>query len=931
MMHGIMLLRTTRSLHLRLWVVIGMACLPVFLMSFFDYRERRQDAITALESEVSRMLTAARLTEDAALRSMQQTFRIMARADNLQSLDPQDCSGLAQRLLQSMEDFANLGAVLPDGTVFCSASPNSGRISVADRVWFQDALASDGITSGEFLLGRISGKPGMVFGYPVRDGQGQLKAVLFASIQLGWFDKLIAEFKLPEGWNAFLLSDTGTVLSYHPAAGRPSQADQEPAGAAPFLRALKEGRRLSELEGLDGNRRMYGIGAPRFSKTPLLVAIGAPLDRTVARIDQGFWWRILLMAGIALVSALTARFYIYGLIESWTGQIGAALDKVAAGRLQTRIRKFSRVRELHAVELGINHMASELQKRDADLRRLSTAVEQSPEAIIITDTEARIEYVNDAFVRSTGYARDEVLGQNPRILNRGLTPPATYAALWSALKSGQPWRGELVNTRKDGSTYVEMATIAPILDEDGQVTHYVSTKEDITQRKQSEALVHQLAYYDALTGLPNRALLREHLRQAVEASAQGTAQGLLLLIDIDRFKQINDTRGHATGDWLLREMARRIQGCTGTADTVARLGSNTFGIIVPDIGGPSDLAQDIARNVHQSLAAPYDLGDAKRLYATTSMGIALFCAGMPTPDNLLKQAEVALYRAKDEGGNALLFFDAPMQAAVDARAALEMALRDAIEVQAFRLFYQVQVDQRGAVVGAEALIRWIGADGKVVSPADFIPLAEETGLIVPMGQWVLDTACRQLARWQRESATRHLTLAINVSARQFHQADFAAQVRTALERHRLDAGRLKLELTESVILGDIETTIQRMHQLRELGIRFALDDFGTGYSSLSYLKRLPFDQLKIDQSFIRDMLTDNTSNAIVRAILVMSDALGLEIVAEGVETAAHRAFLVQHGCQFCQGYLLGRPVPIEDWEAAHLSAPAPADQSSATP
>ncbi|NCU64552.1 EAL domain-containing protein [Acidovorax sp. 210-6] len=919
-------LRTPRSLHLRLWGVIGMACLPVFLMAFFDYRERRQDAIVALENEVSRMLTAARLTEDAALGSMRQTFQIMARADNLQSLDPQDCSGLAQRLLQSMEDFANLGAALPDGTVFCSASPGQTRVSVTDRNWFQEAQSGEGITSGEFVTGRISGKPSMVFGYPVRDADGTLKAVLFASIQLGWFDKLIAEFKLPQGWNAFLLSDTGTVLSYHPAASRPPQTAQAPAGAAPFLRALQEGRRISEIEGLDGNRRMYGVGSPRFSRTPLLVAIGAPLDRTVARIDQGFWWRILLLAGIALVSVLTARFYIYGLIEAWTGQITAAIDSVAAGRLQTRIRRLSHVSELRAVEQGINHMASELEKREVDLRRLSTAVEQSPEAIIITDTEARIQYVNDAFLRSTGYTREEVLGQNPRILNRGLTPPATYATMWGALKAGKVWSGELINTRKDGSTYVEMATIAPIFDEDGQVTHYVSTKEDITQRKQSEALVHQLAYYDALTGLPNRALLHEHLQQAVEASAQGTAQGLLLLIDIDRFKQINDTRGHATGDWLLREMARRIQGCTGAADTVARLGSNTFGIIVPDIGGPSDLAQAIARNVHQTLAAPYDLGDAKRLYATTSMGIAYFCAGMPAPDILLKQAEVALYRAKDEGGNAVLFFDAPMQAAVDARAALEMALRDAIEIQAFRMFYQVQVDQHGTVVGAEALIRWIGADGKVVSPAEFIPLAEDTGLIVPMGQWVLDTACRQLARWQRSPATRHLTLAINVSARQFHQADFAAQLRSALERHHLDASGLKLELTESAILGDIDTTIERMHQLRELGIRFALDDFGTGYSSLSYLKRLPFDQLKIDQSFIHDMLTDNTSNAIVRAILVMSDALGLEIVAEGVETADHRAFLVQHGCQFCQGYLLGRPMPIEAWEEAHLAVgPAPGD------
>jgi diguanylate cyclase (GGDEF)-like protein/PAS domain S-box-containing protein len=931
-----MALHTPRSLHLRLWVVIAMASLPVFLMAFFDYRERRQDAVTGLENEVTRMLSTARLTEDAALRNMLQTFQIMARADNLQSLDPDDCVGLAQRLLQSMSDFSNLGAALPDGRIFCSASPLGTQVSVRERQWFQDAMAGDGITAGEFDRGQITGQPIMAFGYPVRNARGQIQVVLFATIHLRWFDNLIAQFKLPEGWNAFLLDEAGKVLSYHPAAGLAQAQRSAPDAAVPFLQALRAGQRVSELDGFDGNRRMYGIGSPQLSRTPLVLAIGAPLERTVAHIDQGFWWRILLLAGIALVSVLTARFYIWGLIEGWTRQLTEAIDGVASGRLQTRIRNVSPVRELHAVERGINHMASELQKRDTDLRRLSAAVEQSPEAIVITDTAARIEYVNDAFVRSTGYARAEVLGKNPHILNRGLTPPATYAAMWTALKARQPWRGELINTRKDGSTYVELATIAPIFDEDGKVTHYVATKEDITQRKASEALVHQLAYYDALTGLPNRALLREQVEQALSACAQG--HGLLLLLDIDRFKQINDTRGHAVGDLLLRETARRIRSNVQAGDTVARVGSNTFAVLAPDIGASatqaSTRARALAEQVHRSLAAPYDLGDQKRLYATTSAGIALFGAdtGVPTSAALLQQAEVALYRAKDEGGNALLFFDAPMQAAVDARAALESDLRDAIEHQAFQLFYQVQVDLGGAVVGAEALIRWIGADGKRISPADFIPLAEETGLIVPMGQWVLDTACRQLARWQQRPATRHLTLAINVSARQFHQADFVAQVHAVLERTQINPGGLKLELTESVILGDLETTIERMHQLRALGICFALDDFGTGYSSLSYLKRLPFDQLKIDQTFIRDMLTDNTSNAIVRAILVMSAALGLEVVAEGVETAAHRTFLVQHGCQYCQGYLMGRPVPIADWEAAHLTGErCPADLQAPGP
>ena len=917
------------SLHFRLWAVIALACLPVFLMAFLDYRAQRHNAIADLENEVNRMLNAVHMTEAAAVRSMRQTFDIMARADNLQTLDSADCSGLAQRLMQSMENVANMGAVRPDGTVFCSALPLHGEVSVSARLWFQHALTESGITAGQLLVGQISGTPGMTFGYPVRNADGQLQAILFTSIQLGWFDQMVAQYQLPAGWNTFLLSSDGQVLSYHPRAERASAQHLTPAATQRFLQALHSGRAASELEGLDGQRRMYGIVSLRFSQDPLLVALGAPVDRTVAVIEQGFWLRLALLAGIALLSALAARFYVYGLIEGWTRKITAAINRVAAGQLETPIPRYSPVQELQALERGINHMAAELQKRDIDLRRLSAAVEQSPENIMITDAQARIEYVNEAFVRNTGYTREEILGRNPRILNQGKTDPAAYTALWAALLSGKAWRGEFINTRKDGSIYVELATIGPIVDASGQVTHFVATKEDITQQKKSAELVHRLAYYDALTGLANRTLLQERLQQLLQqwqtppTSAQ---HGALVLIDIDRFKEINDTRGHAAGDLLLQAVAARIRQRLGAQHTVARLGGNTFAAIVQDLGenaaAAMAAAHQLARQLHSKLATPYELGDAKKLYAATSAGLTLFSADTASPEKLLQQAEVAMYRAKELGGNTFLVFDASMQASIDARAAMKTGLREAIENRAFQLHYQVQMDAADTVLGAEALIRWVGSNGKTISPADFIPLAEETGLIVPIGQWVLDTACQQLAQWQRSAATEHLTLAVNVSARQFHQADFVALVHKAIQRSGITPSGLKLELTESVILGDLDTTITKMHQLRGLGLRFALDDFGTGYSSLSYLKRLPFDQLKIDQSFTRDMLHNHASNAIVRAVLVMSEALGLEVIAEGVETLEQRAFLTQHGCQLCQGYLLGRPMPIAAWEAAHLGADA---------
>ncbi|HPE05483.1 MAG TPA: EAL domain-containing protein [Thauera sp.] len=554
------------------------------------------------------------------------------------------------------------------------------------------------------------------------------------------------------------------------------------------------------------------------------------------------------------------------------------------------------------------------------LRQLALAVEQSPNAIVITDTAGHIEYVNEAFERTTGYTAAEAIGHNPRILNAGKTPAATYADLWATLSRGEVWRGEFVNTRKDGGTYTELATIAPIKQADGGVSHYVAIKEDITERREAEARIRQLAFYDTLTGLPNRSLMWDRLRHAIAASARSGSNAMLLLLDLDHFKLLNDTQGHHAGDALLREVARRLRAALREEDTVARLGDDDFAIVVENLGEDRDEAiahaEKIAEHLHRAVTAPCELGLASGAYHVgASLGLTLFRGRAATADAVLKQAEVAVARAKDDGRNLIRFFSAAMQAVVAARAELELKLRAALAGNGFRLYYQPQLDRDGRVIGAEALIRCFDADGAMISPAAFIPLAEETGLIVPIGEWVLETACAQLRAWQREPATAALTLSINVSARQFHQPDFVGKVAAAIERSRIHPGGLKIELTESVVIGDIETTVLRMRQIKALGVRFALDDFGTGYSSLSYLKRLPFDQLKIDQVFVRDMEKDTSSEAIVRAILAISRSLELEVVAEGVETAAQHELLLTRGCELFQGYLFGRPVPIEDWKA----------------
>ena len=446
---------------------------------------------------------------------------------------------------------------------------------------------------------------------------------------------------------------------------------------------------------------------------------------------------------------------------------------------------------------------------------------------------------------------------------------------------------------------------------------------DTTERKGVESQIERLAFYDVLTGLPNRRLLVDRLQRSLKTVARRPVHGALLIIDLDNFKDLNDTQGHDQGDELLVQVAQRLQGCVSATDTVARFGGDEFVVLVEDLS--TDAAQAsaeaalVASYIITTLGKPYamgPLGDTS-YHSTPSIGIALFGPHQPcSVDELLKHADLAMYQAKAAGRNTQRFFDPEMQAAVRARSALEADLRRGLQQQEMQLYFQPVVDCSGQLQGAEALVRWHHPERGVVAPAEFIGMAEQTGLILPLGQWVLEAACQQLVAWSRTRLTRALFLSVNVSVRQFRQADFVEQLLQLLEQTGANPERLKLELTESLLLADVEDVIARMQQLRERGVGFSLDDFGTGYSSLSYLKRLPLDQLKIDQGFVRDVLTDPNDAAIVRTILALANSLDLGVVAEGVETPGQLEFLKQHGCPAFQGYLFGRPMPVAVLEAA---------------
>ena len=440
-------------------------------------------------------------------------------------------------------------------------------------------------------------------------------------------------------------------------------------------------------------------------------------------------------------------------------------------------------------------------------------------------------------------------------------------------------------------------------------------------RKAAEDEIRQLAFYDPLTGLPNRSLLSDRLQHALAASLRSRRHGGLLFIDLDNFKAINDTLGHDKGDLLLQQVAARLSGCVRVGDTVARQGGDEFVIMLMDLSEvaleAATQTEAIGEKILEALNRPYQF--AGHVYHNSaSIGATLFDGQPVSTDEHLKRADLAMYQAKAAGRNTLRFFEADMQAAVSLRAALETDLRQGLQEGQFLLYYQAQIDAAGRVTGAEVLLRWQHPLRGFISPAEFIPAAEESGLILPLGRWVLETACQQLAAWSRCAATAHLTLAVNVSARQFRQADFTHQVVELLNRTGGNPRRLKLELTESMLLDNMEQIIDKMSALKALGVCFSLDDFGTGYSSLSYLKRLPLDQLKIDQSFVRDVLSDPNDAAIVRTIVALAQSLGLEVIAEGVETGAQRDFLAQHGCHAYQGYLFSRPVPLEQFESLNM-------------
>ncbi|MGZ8236990.1 MAG: EAL domain-containing protein [Methylobacter sp.] len=563
--------------------------------------------------------------------------------------------------------------------------------------------------------------------------------------------------------------------------------------------------------------------------------------------------------------------------------------------------------------------------------RIAAAAFESQEGIIVTDADNNILRVNKSFIKLTGYSAEEIIGKPADILKSDQQSSKFYAAMRKSIIRDKYWQGEIWNKRKNGVICPDWLCITAITNHEGAITNYVGTFTDISQRKADEERIKNLAYYDPLTTLPNRTLLFDRLNLALNFSHRNKTYGALMFLDLDNFKTLNDTLGHDRGDQLLIEVGRRLQSCVRDVDTVARLGGDEFVVMLEFLDEQETEATGqafaVAEKIRSNLAKFYLLNSNSdntlepyvKHYSTGSIGFVLFLGHETSSEELLKRADVAMYQAKQAGRNAIRVFVPEMQQALNLRASLETDLRNALDRNELSLHYQVQVDELGQPVGAEALIRWVQSERGMLSPAEFIPLAEETGLILPIGHWILQQGCKTLVDWAKYPETRELKLAVNISSRQLSQPDFVEQVCSMLAETGANPALLKLEITESVVLDNVEDTIAKMHAIRGLGITFSMDDFGTGYSSLSYLQKLPLEQLKIDQSFVKNMAFNTHDSAIIRTILALGKNLGINVIAEGVETEAQRELLTSYGCPKFQGYLFGRPVPADDFKQSLLA------------
>ncbi|MFC5512057.1 EAL domain-containing protein [Massilia jejuensis] len=922
---------TKWSVRRLLYSLTAAAVVPAsLLLAFSVWNQYRTDEREAARSAHN----LAQLTADnvqGMLTDARDVMGKIAQRPGIRATSSQGCDPIFDQFKDLYPQFANLSQADRRGYVICSAKvqPGGKPTFVGDAVWYRQVFSSGRFTLGPPYKGPISGRVVAVLAQPLFDEAGNMTGSIQMPIDLAKLRVIRGAEKLPASTVVAVIDDRGVLV----ARSRNAEA--------------LVGRNLSDIEGVkivlarkngtgrastsDGTERVLGF-VP-IPDTNWYAVAGTTTDTVLSSARQAAV-RNLVFGGLTMLLVFIFAVYLSKRIARPMAQVQEAARKAAAGDLDTRV-PYAGPLEVADFAVQFNHMldairASQTKLADAqsELVLLGTCVKHLTDMVIIMNAQESVAgwppivFVNDAFEDTTGYARSEVVGKPSSLLHGPGTDPEAVARMRLGFLSQAPFREQLIHTTRRGVEFWVELDMIPIRNPAGTLAHWVSIERDVTVRKQAERSIHRLAYFDALTDLPNRPMLMDRIEAALATTTRDGLLGAVLFVDLDNFKNINDARGHAVGDAFLRVVAHRLAAVVRAQDTLARLGGDEFVILMPaldaDERAAAAMSMIAAREVCEALALPFEIDD-QPYSSTASIGVTLLRGGAQTVHDLLRESDTAMYRAKKRGRNHVAFFEQAMQLEVEFRLSLEHDLGMAIAGGQMRVHVQTQVDSDGEPAGAELLLRWQHPERGNVSPAQFIPIAEDSGLILPLGAWVLEQGCRTLARLH-EAGCR-LPLSINVSPKQFRQTGFVDQVHALLARTGAPAAQLIFEVTESLLIDNLDEAIERMNELAALGIRFSIDDFGTGYSSLAYLKRLPLHELKIDKSFVQDMPHDGDDTAIVRMILSMARHLNLHVVAEGVETREQADFLVANGCQLMQGYFYSRPEPIGEW-LARLLVPA---------
>jgi len=899
------------SLRARLMLLMIVAIVPwILAMTYHAWQDREITVAAAVDTELQVAHMAA-TRQDQAIQNARSLLRVLSALPEIRTGSGSACQArLADILHTAGENYANLLVTDAHGQTLCVAK-GSGQLNFADRDWHRDALSSGGFVVGRYIIGRIQGRPILPAAFPILDAEGRVARVVMVALDVDWLGRLLRHPNIGADAVMHVIDSQGIVMARHPPA--PDMVGK-PYTLAPLVAHILAGKEEGTGEGVINSAPVLFA----YTRLPggsddggrVYVSLTVPKETVLSGAYHDFAVNLVLL-WILTVILLVGSWYLTEFFV--LRKVKALVDtsrRIAAGDFTARAALGHGHGELSELAQAFDEMAGSIERH---VQQTMGIMEVAPEAIIIADEAGCIVMANAQTQKLFGYSESELIGQRIEMLipERLRTVHQGHRERYDAATMGRNMgdRMDLLAQRKDGSEFAVDVSLGVLKSEQGKLI--ISAVRDISERKQFEAKIIHQATHDALTGLPNRAFFRELLARGLVHARREDKLLAVLFLDLDGFKNINDSLGHEAGDSLLKSIAQRIVGSLRKDDVVARQGGDEFTILLQGINAYPDIVQ-IAEKLLQSISEPLHFG-SHTMYVTASIGVTIFPFDDDDVDSLLRNADTAMYQAKAAGKNTFRFYTAEMNAEIRSRVEIEMGLRRALEEEQFALFYQPQADIGTMdIIGVEALLRWNHPDLGLIPPGRFIPVAEESGLIVPIGEWVLRTACRQIKQW-REQGFSDLKVAVNLSARQFHQENLLQMISSILKETGLDprSGALELELTESMVMRNIERTETLMSALHAMGLRISIDDFGTGYSSLNYLKRFTIDTLKIDQSFVRNIAHDPHDAAIASTVVTLGHSLQLSVIAEGVETADQLEFLRNMGCDEIQGYYLSKPLPVE--------------------